>query len=165
MTIEKALATRFGLSRLEKDTFSAPDPFFCPVYIWVWNDVVTKEAIVSQLDTIYSQGGRGVYEFLRVFEQYVTEMKKRGMKVWLYDEGGWPSGGVCGRVVRENPSLAQQYLEREEIRPVYEDSFEVPEDCLAAFMFQGNKLIKRLQPGKREEVVGSVGVNTGPPRT
>ncbi len=181
MTIEKALATRFGLSRLEKDMFSAPDPFFCPAYLWMWNNPVTKEAIVSQLDTIYSQGARGVWvlpvpkehragsnptnlqpeyltdEFLRVFEQYVIEMKKRGMKVWLYDEGGWPSGSICGRIVRENPSLAQQHIERQEIRPVYEDSFEVPEDCLAAFMFQGNKLIKRLQPGKREEVVGSGG--------
>ena len=169
------------IDRFEKKYYEKPDISFQPLYLWMWNEVVTEERITNQLDMMKAQGAGSVWalpvpsehrpesnptnlkpeyltdEFMDRFEFYVEEMQKRDMMVWLYDEGGWPSGSVCGRVVREDPSLGQQYLERQEIRPVYEDSFEVPEDCLAAFAFQGDRLLKRLEPGEAEEIIGRGG--------
>ena len=138
------------LARFESSMFAEPDPFFGPVYDWMWNDVLTVETIASQLDAMHAQGARGTWAlpvpkehrpggnptnlqpeyltdgFLEVFRQYLLEAKKRDMRVWLYDEGGWPSGSVCGRVVRENPELVQQYLQREEVRPwAFTESFAV----------------------------------------
>ena len=42
-----------------------------------------------------------------------------GMKAWLYDEGGWPSGSATGRVVKSDPNLAAQTLvaERRPLAP------------------------------------------------
>ena len=70
------------------------------------------------------------------------------MKLWLYDEGGWPSGGNCGRIVREHPAWARQTLAKRHIAPGELDRF--PEACVAAF-FQpsGNGGGRRLGPGER----------------
>ena len=32
------------------------------------------------------------------------------MKCWLYDEGGWPSGGACGKVLLKHPKYAKRIL-------------------------------------------------------
>lgn len=33
----------------------------------------------------------------------VAACRRLGMEYWLYDEGGWPSGGACGQVLAKNP--------------------------------------------------------------
>lgn len=40
-------------------------------------------------------------EWLRMMEQFCREAKRRGMKVWLYDEYGFPSGSCASRVTTE----------------------------------------------------------------
>lgn len=55
------------------------------------------------------------------------------MRLWLYDEGGWPSGGVCGRIVKEHPELAQQTLRRTEIKPGCGDVLKLNPEYLAGF--------------------------------
>ena len=110
-----------------------------PVYAWIWNAPVTREVITRQLDEMAQSGVRVVYilpepkEFLP--ENMVTEMepeylspefmelvhftmeqaKKRGMAMWLYDEGGWPSGGAAGRVVAQLPEARKKMLDRHRI--------------------------------------------------
>jgi hypothetical protein len=47
------------------------------------------------------------------FEEYRFAMdtaQELGMQCWLYDEGGWPSGGACGRVLMDHPELARRKL-------------------------------------------------------
>ena len=58
------------------------------------------------------------------------------MKLWLYDEGGWPSGGNCGRIVRERPDWARQTLVKRGVAPG--ELERVPDDCIAAFQTDGN---------------------------
>ncbi|GAF70467.1 unnamed protein product, partial [marine sediment metagenome] len=47
------------------------------------------------------------------FHYTVKEAKQRGMKVWLYDEGGWPSGQAGGLIVRQHPELKGKVLFKE----------------------------------------------------
>ncbi len=132
-------------NEFDVNKFISPDVVFAPVYIWVWNDVCTREIIDAQLAEMQSLGIRAFYilpepkefrpnsmptnlepEYLSVeyFElcAYAFEQgKKLGMICWIYDEGGWPSGSACGRVMKDHPEYARQTLE------VYEYSFSAGE--------------------------------------
>lgn len=121
--------------------FQFPDASFAPVYIWVWNDISNREIIDAQLNEMRNLGIRAFYilaepkdfrpdsmptnlepEYLS--EQYfelcayaIRKGKSLGMNCWIYDEGGWPSGSACGKIVENNPEYSQQVLK------IYEHSF------------------------------------------
>lgn len=111
-------------------SFLAPDVSCAPVYIWVWNDVCTKEMIDTQLHEMQHLGIRAFYilpepknfrpdsmptnltpdyltdEFFALCEYAIKQGKARGMNCWIYDEGGWPSGSACGKVTEDHPEYA-----------------------------------------------------------
>ena len=41
--------------------FVSPDVSYSPVYIWVWNDICTKDIIDTQLDEMQNLGIRAFY--------------------------------------------------------------------------------------------------------
>lgn len=157
------------------EEFCTPDAFYWPGYIWFWNDRLTAAKLRRQLRDMAAHKALSVWpfawpnfrpmtnptsmhpeylskEFLTLFRQMIEEAQRLGMKAWLYDEGGWPSGGVCGKLVRENPSLGQQSLGREELFPKPGETVEVPADCLGAFLYQGRSLVRRLKPSQHIRV-------------
>ena len=117
------------------DAFAEPDSFFWPSYFWVWNDKLETGEIVRQLRDMHEHGVRGVCivpepaefrpqsmatalepeyltpPYFEVVRLAVEECERLGMSFWLYDEGGWPSGSACGRVVSARPDLANCRLE------------------------------------------------------
>ena len=98
-------------------SFKNPDISFAPVYSWVWNGVLTRERIDDQLEEMKRLGVRNFYiipepkgfrpvsmptemdpDYLTepYFEEFAYAIEKGvqlGMECWIYDEGGWPSGG------------------------------------------------------------------------
>ena len=157
--------------RFDVDALADPDAFHWPGYFWLWNDVLEREALFRQLRDMDSVGAKNIWilpvpadfrpnsmktnlqpeylseEYLAILDDLVVEMQRRGMKLWLYDEGGWPSGGNCGRIVRERPEWARQTLVR---RDVAAGELErVPGDCIAAFQAAGNGGGRRLGPGNQ----------------
>ena len=90
------------------------------VYSWVWNDKLDKDTIKRQLEEFADAGIYALYvipeppnfrphslktylepeymsdEFLVYYRYTVECAEKLGISLWLYDEGGWPSGGACG---------------------------------------------------------------------
>ena len=116
--------------KFELNKFRSPEASCAPVYIWVWNDVCTREIIDNQLDEMLRLGIRAFYilpepeEFrpgsmpTRLSPEYLSEeyfelcayaidkAVTLGMVCWIYDEGGWPSGSACGRVVRDHPEYS-----------------------------------------------------------
>lgn len=96
------------------------DPAFSPGYFWMWNGRLDVPTLISQLDDMHAHGlrsvcihpfptnfRRGIFEshmepdyltseYLDVFAKVVKRARELGMDAWLYDEGGWPSGGACG---------------------------------------------------------------------
>ena len=112
------------------NNFISPDISCAPVYVWVWNDVCTREIIDSQLSEMQNLGIRAFYilpepkefrpdsmptnlepeylsdEFFGLCAYTFEKAKALGMNCWIYDEGGWPSGSACGRVVKDRPEYA-----------------------------------------------------------
>ncbi len=110
--------------------FISPDVSYAPVYIWVWNDICTREIIDEQLAEMQRLGIRAFYilpepkdfrpdsmptnlspdylseEFFELCAYAIDKGTSQGMKCWIYDEGGWPSGGACGKVVKDRPEYS-----------------------------------------------------------
>ncbi|MBI4024094.1 MAG: hypothetical protein HY360_03880 [Verrucomicrobia bacterium] len=111
-----------------------------PAIFWLWNATPAPEDIRGRLDDFAAKGIRAVYihpmpqafrpeDFFAgmeipylseaFFERVVftcDEMRRRGMRLWLYDEGGWPSGVADGAVVAENPDYGVWALARRDGR-------------------------------------------------
>jgi len=98
------------------------DAVFSPAYFWMWNGRLDAKELCAQLDDMRAHGLRNVCihpfpkgfrdwfatemepdylteGYLDVFAKVVRHAGELGMHAYLYDEGGWPSGGACGRVV------------------------------------------------------------------
>ena len=103
------------------------DPVFSPAFFWMWNSPLDVAALCAQLEDMRAHGLRSVCihpfpkgfrpvscpsamepdylspAFLDVFAAVVRRAGELGMHAWLYDEGGWPSGGACGLVAASDP--------------------------------------------------------------
>ncbi len=112
------------------NSFLTPDVSCAPVYIWVWNDVCTKEVIDTQVNEMLNLGIRAFYilpepkdfrpdsmptnltpgyltdEFFELCDYAIKQGKALGMNCWIYDEGGWPSGSACGKVTQVHPEYS-----------------------------------------------------------
>jgi hypothetical protein len=152
-------------ARFDTLSFSRP-PIDCyPGMFWNWNDRMDPQRIRKQLldqqthkcftvaivplprdfrpltfgnhlDTEYLSD-----EYFSRYRLAMDEAKRLGMKAWLYDEGGWPSGSATGRVVKSDPSLAAQTLVAER-RPLAPDEKPLtPPGAIASFVENGNVLV------------------------
>ncbi|MBO5461687.1 MAG: beta galactosidase jelly roll domain-containing protein [Clostridia bacterium] len=153
-------------NKFDIESFNSPDVSYSPVYVWVWNDICTREIIDVQLAEMQNLGIRAFYilpepknfrpdsmptnltpdyltsEYFELCVYAVEKGKLLGMNCWIYDEGGWPSGSACGKVLKDHPEYARQTLE------FYERSFSAGEvykkatpDVLATFL-NDNELIE-----------------------
>ena len=124
--------------KFEINAFASPDVSYAPVYIWVWNDICTREIIDTQLAEMLRLGIRAFYilpepkhfrpdsmptnlepdylsdEYFELCAYAVEQGKKAGMLCWIYDEAGWPSGSACGAVMKEHPEFGRETLEYSE---------------------------------------------------
>ena len=100
------------------------DPAFSPGYFWMWNAKLDVGQLIAQLEDMHAHGLRSVCihpfpksfrkgvleshmepdyltpEYLDVFARVVKRADELGIDAWLYDEGGWPSGGACGLIAK-----------------------------------------------------------------
>ena len=101
---------------------------FSPAYFWMWNDRLEPAKLKAQLNDMHAHGLTSVCihpwpsrfmpkniptswmlpeylspEYLSIYRQAMVEAKALGMSCWLYDEGGWPSGGAAGLVMDSDP--------------------------------------------------------------
>jgi len=151
--------------------FLKPPSFYWPAYFWVWNDSMTPDILIKQLHDMYIHKALSVCplpephkfrplsmntqmdpdyltkEYLQLYQLVVKEAKRLNMNVWLYDEGGWPSGSACGRVVKSDASLAQQSLKCTKIYLTKGDSVQIPANTIAAWVYYKNTS-QRLKPGE-----------------
>ncbi len=109
-----------------KKKFLNPDAVNYPGYFWFWNAPLDKKKMFSQLEEMCRLGAYTVCphplphdfrermmtdmkpdyltpEYFRLYRDIADKCSELGMNSYLYDEGGWPSGGACGRVLASNP--------------------------------------------------------------
>lgn len=98
---------------------------------WSWNDAMTEEGVLRQIDEFHAVGIGGFYvharpgiwtpflsdEWLALFKLCVERARELGMQAWIYDECSYPSGFAGGLVHDYNPNLAQKMLHCRVVQP------------------------------------------------
>lgn len=161
MSCQERIVDQFAWSQFEE-----PDAFHWPGYMWLWLDQMSRDGVFRQLETFARMGAKSVWilpldkawrayrqptelepafmsePFKALFRDTLAEARRLGLRVWLNDEPGFPSGGYVGRIVKSHPELIQKRLVRQ-LQPLTDgETFVVPHDCLAAFAGQ-----RQLFPG------------------
>ncbi len=115
-----------------------------PVPFWFWNGDQQEPEITRQLDLAKAGGWRGLAVHARVgnrtpyvsdrwmelFRHTCIEAKKRGLEIWLYDEEGFPSGTVGGRLPARGEKFQEKYLVWHQVSPA--EAASIP-DVIASF--------------------------------
>ncbi len=152
--------------KFDTESFISPDVSYAPVYVWVWNDICTREIIDVQLAEMHNLGIRAFYilpepknfrpdsmptnltpdylseEYFELCAYAVQKGKELGMQCWIYDEGGWPSGGACGKVLSAHPEYARQVLKICEKSFCAGDVYKKTSSDVAATFIQDKEMIE-----------------------
>ncbi len=135
------------------------------VFNWIWHGELSREQIQQEL-TDFSRAGIPALciipepksfrpnalrtylepdymsdEYLEYYRFTVERAEELGMKLWLYDEGGWPSGGACGLTAKILPDCGLTRLRA--VKLAVDAKYVPSEKALAAF-FEG----RRVAPGE-----------------
>jgi hypothetical protein len=103
-----------------KENFRNPPRKYSMTPFWSWNDTLTRDKIIWQMDQMVDKGVYGAFMHARPgIDQSQTPYfskgwwdavgvairhgHKVGFRTWIYDEDGWPSGSAGGRTIRANP--------------------------------------------------------------
>ena len=137
--------------------FCNPDNENSLIYTWVWNAPINFEIIDNKLAEFQKAGISGFYilpypknfrlnvlvpdteyeylsqEFFALVKYAVEKGKRSGMEVWLYDEGGFPSGGACGKTLSENPNAMETVVCERKIHLNNGEKYVESADAIAAF--------------------------------
>ncbi len=93
---------------------------------WSWNEKLNKKEICRQIEDMKRAGMGGFiihartglkteylgYEWFDCVKSCLEKAKSLGMSAWIYDENGWPSGFVGGKLL-ENFDFRARFLELE----------------------------------------------------
>jgi len=97
-----------------------------PIPFWSWNDRLDKDKLIQQIRWMKACGIGGFFmharsglkttylsqEWMECIEACCDEARALGMQAWAYDENGWPSGFVGGKLL-ENPENHDMYIEHQ----------------------------------------------------
>lgn len=104
------------------DSFANPPREYAAIHWAIWGGLITRERILNDIERINASGG-GVYminssrslqpvyftpEYLNLVKYAVDECKKRGMKVWIEGDAGYPDGFAGGMITKDYPELGMQ---------------------------------------------------------
>lgn len=103
-------------------SFAKPPSAYGAIHWAIWGGQQSKEKIVKDIEQIHANGGtvyminnsRGLLpkyftpEYLDLVKLVVQECKKRGMKVWIEGDAGYPDGFAGGMISRDYPDLGMQ---------------------------------------------------------
>lgn len=131
-------------SPLALDELLSPPPEFSPAYFWSLNDKLEKTKLLEQLQDMVDCGVRSVCihplpkefrpqkfacnlepeylsdEYFLIISDLLNELNDKGLNAYMYDEGGWPSGGAAGRVMATDPeSFSRQTLKNKDNGEVF----------------------------------------------
>jgi len=112
--------------------FRDPPAEYSSQFTWGWQGLVTKEVIDRDLDKMKSLGVRAVWiepnrggvapylapGYFDTIKTAVQEAKERDMRIWVDDDGGYPSGFAGGKFTLERPDLRMKALATAEQVPV-----------------------------------------------
>ncbi|MBD2843698.1 hypothetical protein IDH44_00725 [Paenibacillus sp. IB182496] len=100
--------------------FAAPGPDERPAPFWVWNEAITPERIRFQLRQLQSSGFGGAFvharpglltgylsmEWWSLWSEALRVAEELGLRLYIYDEHGYPSGFGGGEIAAALPDCA-----------------------------------------------------------
>jgi hypothetical protein len=128
VAVDSASPPGDGLRQV-KALFAEPPKGYGTGPLWVWNDELSEEKVLSTLRDLASQGIRQAFvhprpglmtpylsaEWFRLWKAALKEAERLDMKLWIYDENSYPSGFAGGFVPEAMPqSRGQSLLVREQ---------------------------------------------------
>jgi hypothetical protein len=89
-----------------KRQFANPPREYSSAPLWVWNDMLTEEQIISTMRDLAGQKVKQVFvhprpglmtpylsdDWFRLWKVALKEAERLDMNVWIYDENSYPSG-------------------------------------------------------------------------
>jgi hypothetical protein len=123
--------------------FAAPPTEYSSAPLWVWNDMLTEEQIVSTLNDLAGQKVKQVFvhprpglmtpylsqDWFQLWKAALKEAERLDMNVWIYDENSYPSGFAGGLVPEAMPQSRGQGIELRE----HKDPPTWSDEMLAAY--------------------------------
>lgn len=120
---------------------------FRPIPFWSWNDKLEIPELIRQIGWMKEQGFGGYFmharggltteylsdEWFDCIEACVDEGDRLGMESWAYDENGWPSGFVGGKLLEE--------IENHD-RYIYAERGKIDKKALISYKEVGDELVK-----------------------
>lgn len=128
------------------------------IYTWIWNAPIDFETIDKKIEEFKKVGIEGFYilpypknfrplffipdsefdylskEFFELVKYAVDKGIESGMEVWLYDEGGYPSGGAAGKTFVENPKAIETVICQRNINLKADEKYAPMDDVIATFV-------------------------------
>jgi hypothetical protein len=115
--------------------FQSPPPEYGMTFYWGWDGPVTEEVIARDLteykaanvpcvtvEAGYRMTARYLSEdWFKLMRYTVEQARQRDMRVWIVDEGKYPSGFAGGKFSEERPDLRMQTFRVAEQFPVEAD--------------------------------------------
>lgn len=135
------------------DNFQAPPVEYSMTFYWGWDGEITEEVIARDLDAFKARGVHIVTlesgydmgspylspQWLEMVKRTVEMARARDMRVWIVDEGKYPSGFAGGKFTTDAPELRMKAL-------VVADQLEV----------SGNETLSRKLS---DDVVSAIAIN------
>jgi hypothetical protein len=138
------------LSELSNTLLNPPSQYSATV-TWGWDGNMTREVIARDLDKLHEVGFRAVTieagygmagkylseAWFQSIKIAVEEAKKRGMHIWIIDEGKYPSGFAGGKFSELRPELKMQALTSQRIHATSGQTIDQPvsADVLSAIAY------------------------------
>ena len=104
--------------------FPTPPREYGTIHWAIWGGPQSKEKVLADIERLYANGTYVVMidnsggmqpkyftpEYLDLVKFTVAECKKRGMKVWIEGDAGYPDGMAGGMIRRDYPQLGMQAI-------------------------------------------------------
>jgi hypothetical protein len=121
--------------------FANPPRQYSSAPLWVWNDMLTEEQVISTLRDLAGQNVKQVFvhprpglmtpylsaDWFRLWKVVLKEAERLDMNVWIYDENSYPSGFAGGFVPDAMPQSRGKGLEIKE----QQSPLKLDENCVA----------------------------------
>ena len=131
------------------EQFKSPSREFASAPLWVWNDMLTEQQIVSTLEDLAGQKVKQAFvhprpglmtpylsaDWFRLWKVALREAERLDMNIWIYDENSYPSGFAGGIVSEAMPEARGKRLDIQEVA----EAPAASENLIALFRIDGEK--------------------------
>lgn len=139
-----------------------------PAPFWCWNDELTPDQLRHQIREMRGAGLGGYFmhsrtglatpylgeEWMACIEACIEDGRRLGMKSWLYDEDGFPSGFAGGLVAGRGGEYARKTL-RCRARSI-QGIYPPPPGCVKRFLgYRVGRTIRQLEDVTGEAIIAS----------